>query len=213
MAVGTSSCQRNSLLYDHLSKHAATDTQPLCHHSDMHWRQWQSKSTRLILFISIVDVYGAFASIPYILQFKFFSFVNKCWQKITIIALWSSGIILSGYLLVIVGIDRFLHIKYRNSYTTKLTNRRYNSILCAGVFALIWHLLWTFIGDTRVGVSLQIAPLFLFYIVTLVTVRKKQKFSYFRTTLFSEMTTNSYRKNLIFEFTKSFQKAPMGFLK
>ena len=100
--------------------------------------QWSSQSTRLILFVSLLDIlwawFGSFVNASYILNS---SQTDQCKNRLIIRFITNLTAYSSLGLTIVIGLDRFLHIYFLNDYATKFTPRCFNLVLaCYAVVSI-----------------------------------------------------------------------------
>ena len=102
--------------------------------------QWSSQSTRLILFVSLFDIFwawfGNFNNAAYILNRNE---TNQCKHRVIFRFITNLTAYSSLGLTIVIGLDRFLHIYFLQDYAIKLTPRRYNMVLASYAVVTIFQ--------------------------------------------------------------------------
>lgn len=93
-------------------------------------RQWNNQSVRLIFFVSCADILWAWlGNVTHAIYVLVCHLLSTCQIRVFILAVTNMATYTSLDFIVLVGLDRFLHIYYLNDYNSKFSPARFRKVL------------------------------------------------------------------------------------
>ena len=94
-------------------------------------RQWKNQSVRLIFFVSCADILWAWLGNVTHAIYVLVCQLLTCQIRVIILAITNMATYTSLDFIVVVGLDRFLHIYYLNDYAIKFSPARFKKVMIA----------------------------------------------------------------------------------
>ena len=134
-------------------------------------RQTKTISFQFILVMSVSDLTSAILSMTLLTMLSFHQFQRICWLALSVQAILNACNYFSAFMVFLIALDRYLHMKYLEQYSRKFTKRRGHLLI---IFFLILALFFSnffifplspFIYSILVTIYFAICMLFLISII------------------------------------------------
>uniref|UniRef100_A0A7M5X7T2 G-protein coupled receptors family 1 profile domain-containing protein n=1 Tax=Clytia hemisphaerica TaxID=252671 RepID=A0A7M5X7T2_9CNID len=103
-------------------------------------KQIQIPSMRLFLISSLSDILlSIIAPVSHTFLFKFYGRESNCTLEIVISSLIGFFGRVSGYMICLIGYDRYARVKYLNEYKTKITPKTINRLVGTALAICVFH--------------------------------------------------------------------------
>ena len=95
-------------------------------------KKWNNQSKRLIMFSSIIFIANSTIGNTWIATFILMVYTHQtvnCTVHLVFVVIKNSFVIATAYKMVVIALDRYLHIIFLQNYANRFTRRRFNQVL------------------------------------------------------------------------------------
>ena len=95
-------------------------------------KKWKNQSKRLIMFLSVIFITNSTLGNAWLSTFVLMTYTNQtinCIVLFVFMLVKICFVLATSYIMVVIALDRFLHIVFRQNYATRFSRRRFNLVL------------------------------------------------------------------------------------